>query len=264
MTKFRLPIGSQRSRTGDIAGYPDDWKNVNGYNKGPYFLKDGTAMGYHSGIDLFNGAPGDPVYSIGDGIVIYSNEIKDQSWGNLIVIDHGKVDKGFLYSRYGHLASRSVQNGAHVTHETIIGFVGSGPARYNMDPHLHFDISTTRILFDDPDNWPFETNLVMKHYVNPRDWLKQEHEVEGVADGGPNIEYTITAFGTKLRKDIFKAEEIPLEPDFRLPLPTKLNVYLVDHHYWQQIQQPDHPFNNWWVIVSDEDQNPKYIKKSPK
>jgi hypothetical protein len=51
--------------------------------------------------------------------------------------------------------------------------------------HLHFDISYTKILREQPQNWPApSTNknkaLVIEHYVDPEKWLKEHHTVESL------------------------------------------------------------------------------------
>ncbi len=88
----------------------------------------------HKGIDI-QGKVGDPIESYGPGKVIFSGQM--QGYGNTVVIQH---DNG-LQTLYGHLNSRSVEAGATVTENTVIGTMGrSGNTPSQGDTHLHFEV----------------------------------------------------------------------------------------------------------------------------
>jgi murein DD-endopeptidase MepM/ murein hydrolase activator NlpD len=86
---------------------------------------------FHAGLDIA-GDKGQPVFATADGRVEFAGYRGD--YGNLIVIEHGYG----LETRYGHLQSLSVAQGAKVTRGDIIGHVGAtGRATGN---HLHYEV----------------------------------------------------------------------------------------------------------------------------
>ncbi len=84
----------------------------------------------HNGID-YAASTGTPVRAIGDGTVIYAGW--KGGYGKTVEIRH----KNGMVTRYGHLNSISVRNGARVKISNTIGKVGmTGLA---TGPHLHFE-----------------------------------------------------------------------------------------------------------------------------
>ncbi len=93
------------------------------------------SLGYHTGID-FNGVSGNPIYSIGDGIVVQASTTG--SYGNHILIYHGNG----IYSHYAHGVSGSIrvsegQNVSKGQHIMNVGATGNVTGS-----HLHFEIRT--------------------------------------------------------------------------------------------------------------------------
>jgi len=75
---------------------------------------------------------GDPVRSVGRGLVVFSKSI--DVFGNTIVVHHGRG----VYSMYAHLQSRLVNVGARVIGGELIGTIGS--TGRSTGPHLHFEV----------------------------------------------------------------------------------------------------------------------------
>jgi len=86
----------------------------------------------HRGIDIA-GAIGNSVFSVDDGVVVYSNW-NTMGYGNLIVVDHGNG----WQSVYAHLDSFLKYCGDNVNQGEQIGTLGS--TGNSSGPHLHFEL----------------------------------------------------------------------------------------------------------------------------
>lgn len=110
------------------------------YISSGYGYRIHPTLGYsklHGGIDITgSGAYGKPIYSIAAGKVILSQYY--DSYGNCIMIDHGKYNGTSIVSLYAHCASLSVSVGQSVSKGQYIGAVGS--TGRSTGPHLHFEI----------------------------------------------------------------------------------------------------------------------------
>ena len=112
-----------------------------------YYVYRGFTQNGHLGEDWNgngggNSDLGDSVYSIGHGVVVFSEDYK-RGWGNVIIIRHAYRGKSgqitFIDSLYGHLKDRYVRVGERVTRGKKVGTIGRGP--HNMyTAHLHFEI----------------------------------------------------------------------------------------------------------------------------
>jgi murein DD-endopeptidase MepM/ murein hydrolase activator NlpD len=122
---------------------------------------------------------GDPVYSIGDGVVTWAYDVR-QGWGNVVIIRYGYRDPSsgqvrFIDALYGHLRDMGVRVGQLVKRGQQIGTIGSNRGMYAA--HLHFEIrhnlaigmhreSVDRSL----TNWADPTDFIKKYRRLNRDW----------------------------------------------------------------------------------------------
>lgn len=236
--KFQAPVGTEEERnSGKI--WPGGWADATGFlnSKAP-----GYAYGIHTGADLNWNTPRwdadrlAPVYSIGDGVVTYAQTWPNPAyWGNIVIIDHGIVDGKPLYSRYAHVANILVKPGQSVKLGQQICQVGDGSSSIRPKAmfsfHLHFDISVTKILREQPQNWPApstnrDKKLVQEHYVDPEQWLRQEHNLGSLPE---------TIGGTSSTSD---------------DKPPRTNI--------------DPPLPTWYVIASEVTLHKKPSASSPK
>lgn len=107
-----------------------------GYTTGDYgdvrYINGATTpTKIHNGIDY--AAPKDsPVYAVADGIVSFATFLP--STGNTVVVDHGNG----ITSHYFHLNSIDVVLGSAVTHDSLIG--GIGTTGFSTGDHLHLEV----------------------------------------------------------------------------------------------------------------------------
>ncbi|MBI5943827.1 MAG: M23 family metallopeptidase [Chloroflexi bacterium] len=282
---FKSPVGTEEERnSGKI--WPGGWSDAQPYNTHYDY-------GYHTGADLNWNTPRwdadkhAPVYSIGNGIVTYAQLFSTKYWGNIIVIDHGMVDGKPLFSRYGHVEKINVVVGQSVTAEDRIAGVGDGNGIFKNNHHLHFDISATNKLSSTPHYWPQEDRKGLQaHFVNPRDWLRQQHVVDGIAvaedtlasnvitnnvtDNTPQavkpsatstVWYVIASSGVTVRKNPgVSGEEVSI-----LPRGSKISLEAQagnqDGYTWGRISGGK--FHGNWLAIFKQDRSESYASTNP-
>jgi murein DD-endopeptidase MepM/ murein hydrolase activator NlpD len=88
----------------------------------------------HTGIDF---AAGDGIaYAADDGVVLFTEF--NIAYGNMTVIDHGKIGGLRITTLYAHQAAIGVKPGDRVVKGQAIGVIGS--TGYATGPHLHFEV----------------------------------------------------------------------------------------------------------------------------
>ncbi len=130
LTDEPAPVDASADADFTPSIYPLEGKinNEFGWRRNPF---GAAAYERHSGMDI-DGNRGDAVIAPAAGIVIKSGW--QGGYGNLIEIDHG----GGVTTRYGHLSSIAVENGAEVVRGVEIGKVGS--TGRSTGPHLHYEV----------------------------------------------------------------------------------------------------------------------------
>ncbi|MBN2434130.1 MAG: peptidoglycan DD-metalloendopeptidase family protein [Spirochaetes bacterium] len=123
---------------------------------------------YHLGED-WNGIGGgdtdlsDPVYSIGNGLVIFAANA-GPGWGNVVMILHRLKNDKLICSLYGHLHDYHVKPGDFVKHRFQIGNIGNADGLYYA--HLHFELRED-ISLGVEGGYSNST----KGYLNPTDFI---------------------------------------------------------------------------------------------
>lgn len=120
--------------------FPVGTPNAEGYYKARGFWPNGHVGEDWNGKGGGNSDLGDPVYAIGEGIVVQSRDVR-RGWGNVIIIRHVFIDKNgsakLLDSLYAHLDSRNVVLNQIVKRGQKIGTIGNNRGMYLA--HLHFE-----------------------------------------------------------------------------------------------------------------------------
>ena len=122
---FDMPVGKP-----DAKGY----YRARGYRAHGHMGEDWDGVG-GGDTDL-----GDPVYVIGDGVVVFARDCH-QGWGNVIIVRHAYRDglgTRYVDSLYGHLDRIMVKRGQGVRRGQQIATIGNAHGLY--DAHLHLEV----------------------------------------------------------------------------------------------------------------------------
>jgi murein DD-endopeptidase MepM/ murein hydrolase activator NlpD len=122
---FDLPVGKPDAR---------------GYYKARGFSSRGHLGEDWDGVGGGNTDLGDPIYTIGDGVVVFAHDCH-QGWGNVVIIRHAYREGGAVRnvdSLYGHLDKILVRRGQTVRRGQQVGTMGTAHGLY--DSHLHLEV----------------------------------------------------------------------------------------------------------------------------
>src|ERR1700682_5804017 len=134
------PTKTASTRLADGFDFPVGKPEAEGYYKARGFRTNGHMGEDWDGIGGGDTALGAPIYSIGDGIVVFARDVH-LGWGNVVIIRHAYREKGavkYVDSLYGHLKTRLVGRGQRVARGQQIATMGTAHGQY--DAHLHLEI----------------------------------------------------------------------------------------------------------------------------
>lgn len=122
---FDLPVGKPDAR---------------GYYKARGFRSHGHLGEDWDGVGGGDTDLGDPVYCIGDGVVVFARDCH-QGWGNVVIVRHAYREGDGVRnvdSLYGHLDKILVRRGQAVARGQQVGTMGTAHGLY--DSHLHLEV----------------------------------------------------------------------------------------------------------------------------
>jgi murein DD-endopeptidase MepM/ murein hydrolase activator NlpD len=128
------------TKLADGFDYPVGKGEARGYYKARGFRSHGHLGEDWDGVGGGDTDLGDPVYSIGDGVVVFARDCH-QGWGNVIIVRHAFRENGNVRnvdSLYGHLNKILVYRGQTVKRGQQIGEIGNAHGLY--DAHLHLEV----------------------------------------------------------------------------------------------------------------------------
>lgn len=127
--KFAYPIGKEEFIT-EAKDAKDDWYNATNFGETNHLGEDWNK---NSG---GNTDCGEPVYAIGNGVIIYAQDA-GAGWGNVVIIEHTLPDGKKIESLYGHL-QEILKTSGEVKKREQIGKIGNANGKYLC--HLHLEI----------------------------------------------------------------------------------------------------------------------------
>jgi len=128
------------TKLADGFDFPVGKPDAQGYYKARGFRTKGHLGEDWDGIRGGDTDLGDPIYSIGDGIVVFARDCH-MGWGNVVIVRHTYRENGdikYIDALYGHLNSMSVRRGQSVARGQQIATMGTAHGLY--DAHLHLEI----------------------------------------------------------------------------------------------------------------------------
>ncbi len=142
------PVSQTVSFRGDSAfikladgfDFPIGKPEAQGYYKARGFRSRGHLGEDWDGVGGGDTDLGDPIYSIGDGVVVFARDVH-MGWGNVLIVRHTYREGGAVKNidaLYGHLNSMLVRRGQTITRGQKIATMGNAHGLY--DAHLHLEI----------------------------------------------------------------------------------------------------------------------------
>lgn len=157
-----------------------------------YYKARGFRSGGHMGED-WDGIRGgdtdlkDPIYCIGNGIVVFARDVH-RGWGNVVIVRHAFREGGtvkHIDSLYGHLHSILVKRGQRVARGQQVGTMGTAHGQY--DAHLHLEIRKN--LEIGMSRAKFAKNF--SNYYDPSQFIESHRHLAG---GGASFRVAMNTF----------------------------------------------------------------------
>jgi len=128
------------TKLADGFDFPVGKGEARGYYKARGFRSHGHMGEDWDGVGGGDTDLGDPVYCIGDGVVVFARDCH-QGWGNVIIVRHAFREGGSVRnvdSLYGHLNKILVHRGQTVKRGQQVAEIGNAHGLY--DAHLHLEV----------------------------------------------------------------------------------------------------------------------------
>lgn len=186
---------TMRCQLADGFDFPCGKPEGAGYYKARGFWPNGHLGEDWNGVGGGDSDLGDPIYAIGRGVVVLSEDVK-LGWGNVVILRHvfrevtGKIE--MVDSLYGHLEERRVKVGQMVEKGQLVGTMGGNRGMYPV--HLHLEvrknlaIGMNRSKFaKDYSNYHSPTAFINAHRQLATDFKKYEVPINTFAPYGGEL-----------------------------------------------------------------------------
>lgn len=128
------------TKLADGFDFPIGKPDAQGYYKARGFRSKGHLGEDWDGVRGGDTDLGDPIYSIGDGIVVFARDCH-MGWGNVVIVRHTYREADEIKNidaLYGHLNTMLVRRGQSISRGQQIATMGTAHGLY--DAHLHLEI----------------------------------------------------------------------------------------------------------------------------
>ena len=203
----------------------------------PIYLADMFAIDHHErrtvhlGVDIFAPA-GTPIHApLAGTIHSLADNAGEQDYGPTVILRYEPAEGPTFYTLYGHLAPDALERwgaGQQVEAGDLLAHIGDYPRNGNWTPHLHFQIITDLLDFD--DNFP--------GVCSPR-----QRVVWTTLSPDPNhilrLPFPLTPPAGPSRKELLNRRRAALNPALSLSYRQPLKIvrgYL--HHLYDESGQP--------------------------
>lgn len=215
---------TSRCPLADGFDYPVGKPDAAGYYKSRGYYPNGHLGEDWNGRGGGDSDLGDPIYAIGNGVVVHSDNV-GVGWGNVVIVRHafrdasGKIE--MVDSLYGHLLERKVKLHQIVQRGQLVGTMGSNNGMYFVHLHLevrkNLQIGMNRSQFArDYSNYYSPSQFISAHRQLPSSLQKMEIPTNTFAPYGKTLaEADLGSGGSKgLNIPVFQGN--PTLPSVRL------------------------------------------------
>ena len=185
-----IPTGSLDmgfTKIADGFDFPVGKPEAEGYYKARGFRAGGHVGEDWDGVRGGDTDLGDPIYSVGDGIVVFARDVH-LGWGNVIIVRHAYRENGnvrYVDALYGHLNSMLVGRGQRVARGQRIATMGTAHGQY--DAHLHFEIRKNLEIGMSRSKFGKD----FSNYYDPTQFINSHRHLAG---GGANYKVAMNTF----------------------------------------------------------------------
>jgi len=175
------------TRIADGFDFPVGKPEAEGYYKARGFRPGGHVGEDWDGVRGGDTDFGDPIYSVGDGIVVFAHDVH-LGWGNVVIVRHAYREGGnvkYIDALYGHLNKMLVGRGQRVSRGQQIATMGTAHGQY--DAHLHFEIRKNLEIGMSRSKFQKDFN----NYYDPTQFINSHRHLSG---GGANYKVAMNTF----------------------------------------------------------------------
>src|SRR2546421_5624134 len=154
--------------------FPIGKPDAQGYYKARGFRSKGHLGEDWDGVRGGDTDLGDPIYCIGDGVVVFARDCH-QGWGNVIIVRHAFREGGTVKnvdSLYGHLQKILVRRGQTIKRGQQIAAIGNAHGLY--DAHLHLEVRKNIAIGMSRDKFAQDSS----NYYDPSDFIAAHRHLQ--------------------------------------------------------------------------------------
>jgi murein DD-endopeptidase MepM/ murein hydrolase activator NlpD len=184
---LKMPLETAFVKLADGFDFPVGKPDAQSYYKARGFRSHGHLGEDWDGIRGGDTDLGDPIYGIGDGIVVFARDCH-MGWGNVIIVRHSYREGGAIKnvdSLYGHCERILVRRGQVISRGQQIATMGTAHGLY--DAHLHLEIRKNIEIGMSRAKFAQDSS----NYYDPTQFINLHRHLQG---GGANYRVAMNTF----------------------------------------------------------------------